>query len=102
MITLGTNIPKPKPKAETKKVCNLTDNKVQQFTEVFNSTAILNTSNLADATNQLNSEILMTLDKIAPQQIKKITSRKRNPGMTTISNTKANSQKQGKKMAQVQ
>ena len=57
MITLSTNIPKPKPKAKMKKVCNLTDNKVQQFIEVFNNTAILNTSNLTDATNQLNSEI---------------------------------------------
>ena len=79
MITFSTNIPKPKPKAETKKVCNLTDNKIQQFTEVFNNAAILNTSNLAEATNQLNSEILRTLDKIAPQQIKKITSRIKKP-----------------------
>ena len=31
MIALSTNIPKPKPKAKIKKVCNLTDNKVQQF-----------------------------------------------------------------------
>ena len=61
MITLSTNI--PKPKAEMNKVRNLTDNKVQQFTEVFNNTAILNTSNLADANNQLNSEILRTLEK---------------------------------------
>ena len=79
MITLNTNIPKPKPKAEMKRVCNLTDNKVQQFIEEFNNTAILNTSNLTDATNQLNSEILRTMDKIAPQQIKKITSRIKKP-----------------------
>ena len=79
MITLSTNIPKPKPKAEMKKVCNLTDNKVQQFIEEFNNTAILNTSNLAGVTNQLNSEILRTMDKIAPQQIKKITSRIKKP-----------------------
>ena len=76
MITLSTNI--PKPKAKMKKVCNLTDNKVQQFIEEFNNTAILNTSNLADTTNQLNSEILRTMDKIAPQQIK-ITSRIKKP-----------------------
>ena len=60
MITLSTNIPKPKPKVKMKKTCNLTDNKVQQFIEEFNNTATLNTSNLTDATNQLNSEILWT------------------------------------------
>ena len=79
MTTLSTNIPKPMPKAETKKVRNLTDDKIQQFTEVFNNATILNTSNLAKATNQLNSEILRTLDKIAPQQVKKITSRTQKP-----------------------
>ena len=79
MITLSTNIPKPKPKAEMKKTRNLTDNKVQQFIEEFNNTATLNTNNLADATNQFISEILRTLDKIAPQQIKKITSRIKKP-----------------------
>ena len=78
MITLNTNIPKPKPKAKIKSVCNLTDNKVQQFIDEFNNTPILNTSNLNDATNQLNSEILRTMDKIAPQ-LKKITSRIKKP-----------------------
>ena len=79
MITLVTSIHKPKPKARMKKVYNLTDNKVQQFIEEFNNTAILNTSNLTDATNQLNSEILRTMDKIAPQQFMKITSRIKKP-----------------------
>ena len=79
MITLNTNIPKPKPKTEIKSVCNLTDNKVQQFIDEFNNTPILNTSNLIDATNQLNSEILRTMDKIAPQQLKSITSRIKKP-----------------------
>ena len=77
MITLNTNI--PKPKAKMKSVCNLTDNKVQQFIDEFNNTPILNTSNLTDATNQLNSEILRNMDKIAPQQFKKITSRIKKP-----------------------
>ena len=44
MITLNTNIPKPKPKAEMKSVCKFTDNKVQQFIDEFNNTPILNTS----------------------------------------------------------
>ena len=44
MITLSTNIPKPKPKAKMKRVCNLTDNKVQHFIEEFDNTAILNIS----------------------------------------------------------
>ena len=79
MITLNTNIPKPKPKAKVKSVCNLTDNKVQQFIDEFNNTPILNTSNLIDATNQLNSEILGTMDKIAQQQFKKITSKIKKP-----------------------
>ena len=79
MITLNTNIPTPKPKTEIKSVCNLTDNKVQKFIDEFNNTPILNTSNLPDATNQLNSEILRTIDKIAPQQFKKITSRIKKP-----------------------
>ena len=79
MITLNTNIPKPKPKTEIKSVCNLTDNKVQQFIDEFNNTLILNTSNFIDATNQLNSETLRTIDKIAPQQFKKITSRIKKP-----------------------
>ena len=79
MITLSTNIPKPKPKAEMKRVHNLTDNKVQHFIEEFNNTAILNTSNLTDVTNQLGSEILRTMDKIAPQQLKKMTSRIKKP-----------------------
>ena len=79
MITLNTSIPKPKPKAEMKSVCNLTDNKVQQFIDEFNNTPILNTSNLTDATNQLNPEILRTMDKIALQQFKKITSRVKKP-----------------------
>ena len=75
MITLNTNIPKPKPKTEIKSVCNLTDSKVQQFIDEFNNIPILNSSNLNDATNQLNSEMLRTMDKIAPLQFKKITSR---------------------------
>ena len=36
---------------------------------------ILNSPNLKDATNQLNSEILRTIHKIAAKQVKKITSR---------------------------
>ena len=79
MITLNTNIPKLKPKTKIKSVCNLTDNKVQQFIDEFNNTSILNTSNLTDATNQLNSEILRTMDKIVPQQFKKISSRIEKP-----------------------
>ena len=67
MITLDTNIPKPKPETEIKYVCNLTDNKVQEFTDAFNNIPILNSSNLKDATNQLNSEMLRTIDKIAPK-----------------------------------
>ena len=63
MITLYTNIPKPKPKTEIKYVCNLTDNKVQEFLDEFNNMPILNSSNLKDATNQLNSEILRTIEK---------------------------------------
>ena len=79
MIKLNTNIPELKPKTKIKSVHNLTDNKVQQFIDEFNNTPILNTSNLIDATNQLNSEILRTMDKIAPQQFKKITSRIKKP-----------------------
>ena len=41
----------------------------------FNNIPILNSSNLNDAINQLNPEILKNIDKIAPQQVKKITSR---------------------------
>ena len=40
---------------------------------------ILNFSNLKDATDQLNTEILQTIDKITPKQVKKITSRIRKP-----------------------
>ena len=71
MISLNTNIPKPKPKTKIKKVHNLTDNKVQEFMDEFNNIPILNSSNLNDATNQLNSKICRTIDKIAPQ-VKKI------------------------------
>ena len=62
----------------------LTDNKVQEFIDEFNSMPILNSTNLKDATNQLNSEILRTIDKIAPKQVKKISSRIKNPGMMLI------------------
>ena len=79
MITFNTNIPKPKPKTEIKKVHNLTDNKVQEFMDEFNNIPILNSSNLNDATNRFNSEILRMIDKIAPQQVKKITLRIRKP-----------------------
>ena len=79
MIRLNTNIPKPKPRTEIKYVCNLTDNKVQEFIDEFNNIPILNFSNLNDATNQINSEILRTIDKITPKQVKKITSRVRKP-----------------------
>ena len=79
MITLNTNIPKPKPKTEIKYVCNLTDNKVQEFIDEFINMPLLNSTNLKDATNQLNSEILRTIDKIAPKEVKKITSRIRKP-----------------------
>ena len=84
MITLITNIPKPKPKTEIKSVHSLTDNKLQEFMYEFNNIPILNSNNLNDATNQLNSEMLRTMDKIAPQQFKKITSRIKNPGMILI------------------
>ena len=79
MITLNTNIHKPKPKTEIKSVCNLTDNNVQELMDEFNNIPILNSSNLNDATNQLNCEMLRTIDKIAPQQFKKITSRINKP-----------------------
>ena len=103
MITLNANIPKPKPKIEIKSVCNLTDNKVHQFIDEFNNTPILNTNNPNDATNQLNSEILRTMDKIVPQQFKKITSRIKKPWYDNYLKTpKANSEKQGKKMAEIQ
>ena len=55
------------------------DDKVQEFTEEFNNMSILNSSNFKDATAQLNTEILRTMDKIAPKQVKKITSRIRKP-----------------------
>ena len=45
----------------------------------LNNIPILNSSNLNDATNQLNSEILSTIDKTAQQQVNKITSRIRKP-----------------------
>ena len=80
MITLNTNIPKPKP--EIKSVWNLTDNRVQQFIDKFNNIPILNSSNLNNTTNQLNSEMLRTMDKIAPLQFEKITSKK-NPWYDT-------------------
>ena len=51
------------------------DNKVQEFTEEFNNMPILNSSNVKNSTNQLNTEILRTMDKIAPKQVKKITSK---------------------------
>ena len=35
MIRFNTNIPEPEPKSEIKSVCNLTDNKVQQFIDEF-------------------------------------------------------------------
>ena len=72
MITLNTNIHKPKPKTEIKYVCNLMDNKIQEFIVEFNNMPILNSSDLKDATNQLNSEILRTIDKIIPKQVKKV------------------------------
>ena len=75
LTTLNTNIPKPKPKTEIKYVCNLTDNKMQEFIDEFHNLPILDSTNLKDATNQLNSEILRTIDKIAPKQVEKITSR---------------------------
>ena len=78
-ITLNTSIPKPIPKNKIKSVCYITDNKVQQFIDEFNNTPMLNTSNLTDASNQLNSEILRTMDKIAPQKFKKTTSRIKKP-----------------------
>ena len=79
MITLNTNIPKLKPKTKKKSVRNLTDYKIRAFIDEFNNTPILNTSNLIDATKQLNSKILRTMDKIAPQLFKKIMSRIKKP-----------------------
>ena len=55
LITLDTNLSKPKPKPETKYVCSLIHNKIQEFTEEFNM-PILNTSNFKDATDQLKTE----------------------------------------------
>ena len=55
------------------------DNKIQEFIDEFNNMLILNSSNLKDATDQLNSEILRTMDKTAPKQVKKMTSRIRKP-----------------------
>ena len=52
MITAVTNISKPKPIIEIKYVCNLIDNKIQEFIVEFNSMPILNSNNLKDATNQ--------------------------------------------------
>ena len=37
--------------------------KVQEFTEEFNNMPILNSSNFKDVTDQLNTEILRTMDK---------------------------------------
>ena len=49
MITLDTNISKPKQKTEIKYVCNLMDNKIQEFIDEFNNMPILNPINLKDA-----------------------------------------------------
>ena len=40
---------------------------------------ILNSSNFDDATNQLNSKLLRTINKIEPEKVKKITLRIRKP-----------------------
>ena len=79
MMTLDTNLFKPKPKSEIKYVHNLMDNKLQEFIDEFNTMQICNSNNVKDATDQLNTEILRTMDKIALKQVKKITSRIRKP-----------------------
>ena len=78
------------------------DNKAQKCIEEFNSMPILNSSNFKEATDQLNTEILRTMDKIAPKQAKKITSRIRKPCYDDdLKTTKADSEKHRKKMAQI-
>ena len=79
LITLDTNLSKPKPKTEIKYVHTLMDNRIQEFIAEFNNMPILNSSNLEVATDQLNTEILRTMDKITPKQVKKINSRIRKP-----------------------
>ena len=62
---------------------------------------ILNSSNLKDTTNQLNSEILRTIDKITPKQVKEITLRVRKLWYNVNLRHQRQIVKQGKKMAHI-
>ena len=58
-----------------REVRKFTDEKSTQFKNEFNNLPILECTTLEKATNQLNNEMLRTIEKIAPATTETITSR---------------------------
>ena len=68
-ITLETLHTKPKPKLEKRTLQKFTNDTALQFKNEFNNTPILESTTLDMATEQLNNEMLKTIEKLPqPQQ----------------------------------
>ena len=78
-ITLETLHIKPKPKLEKRTLQKFTNDTALQFINEFNNTPILESTTLDMATEQLNNEMLKTIEKTALASTKTITSRHKKP-----------------------
>ena len=80
-VTLETSHTKPKPKQENRTVEKFTDETITQLKNKFNILPILEITTFNMAANQLNNEMLKTIEKIYPATTKTITNRHKKPGM---------------------
>ena len=66
MVVIETNNKKPTEKPQYKEYRKLTEAVIKEFQQNFNNQPILDATNLEDAINQLNDQMLRTLNKVTP------------------------------------
>ena len=102
-VIIETNNRKLTETPQYREYRKLTEAAIMEFQQSFNNQPILDVTNLEDAVNQQNVQMLRSLDKVAP--MKKRRSVKKNTKIMVqqgSSQPKENSKKQTAKMAEVQ
>ena len=102
LVTLETSHTKPKPNPERKTKQKFTDDTITQFKSEFNNMPILESTTLNMAANQLNNEILKTIENISLATTKTITSRHKTPWYDEDQKNQRKTMKNRKEMNQIQ
>ena len=71
MVIIETNNKKLTETPQYREYRNLTESAMTEFQESFNNQPILDATNLEDAVNQLNDQMLRNLDTVAPMKMKR-------------------------------